>query len=165
MSPLHLHSRLGDLTTDADLFDSFACWDGDPDKPWVEEVENYVRIHVLKDCPHTLAFFDEDEQLIAVSAFRPSQVLIPRLVGQSRPSWHLVVAAVSLEHQGRGCSAQVFDESFDTMRGLDGDRLLVTGYVHQDNLASLKACAKAGLDPFEPKGGGYIVVLGEVPAA
>jgi RimJ/RimL family protein N-acetyltransferase len=145
-------------------FASFSCWDGVAGTPWVEEVENYVRGWVLRDARHVVAVRSEDDELVAVAAFDERSIAVPLVAPVDHPGWHLLVVAIRLDHQGQGLSREVFDAVFEAMRRVDPERVLYTAYVHRENRASMRACARVGLLPFHPKDEHYHTLLGEVPA-
>jgi RimJ/RimL family protein N-acetyltransferase len=157
-----LHRCFADANQDRDEFAAFSCWDGDPGAVWAEEAENYVRGWVLGQALHTLAFREEDGALLAVSAFDPRVIAVPLLEPIEQPAWHLQCVAVRLEDQGRGLSEAIFRQTLSAMREMDPDRILVTANVHKRNLASLRACEKAGFSVFRSHGHSYVELLGEV---
>lgn len=144
-------------------FAAFCCWDGDDATPWAEEAENYVRGWALQHAEHVLAFRDNGGSLVAVSAFDRRVIAVPLVAPQDHPGWHLQVVAVDIDHQGRGVFGDVMSATYDAMRSLDPDRVLVTAHVHRDNEHSLKACRRHGLLPFVGLDEHYLVLLGEVP--
>ena len=147
---------------DQDLLARFCCWNGDPEYWWALEVENHVRGFVLSNSENVVLFEDGGE-LLAVSAFGRTTIGIPLLEPRSQPCWHLDLIAVALSRQSQGLSKDVYAGTFDSMRNLDPQRFLITGLIHEDHSASLKAAQKVGLEPFIPVGDGYWRVLGEVP--
>lgn len=149
---------------DEDEFAGFSCWDGAAGTPWVEEVENYVRGWVLRDARYVVALSNEDGELVAVAAFDERSIGVPLVAPVDHPGWHLLVVAVRLDQQNRGLSKEVFDCVFEAMRSVDPERVLYTAYVHRENRASMRACARVGLLPFHPKDEHYNTLLGEVPA-
>lgn len=149
---------------DADL-DGFRCWNGDPDVPWVQEVENYVRRHVLHDVPYVLAGRSGRDNLEAVAGFDRRVIAVPLADPVDQPGWHLQVIAIELASQGKGLFDETMRATFDIMRAVDPGRVLVTAHVHRENEASLKACARWELDVFQPLDEHYWVLLGEVTEA
>jgi ribosomal protein S18 acetylase RimI-like enzyme len=127
---------------------------------WLEEVENYVRARVLRDRDqHVLAFREEDE-LVAVSAFRKSELELP-IQPAVHPAWHLEVLAVADGRQRAGVGLQVLDHTLSAMREIDSERVFVVAVAHRDNDASIALCAKRGITRFVPHGA-YWVLVGEL---
>ena len=147
---------------DVDDFAAFQCWSGQAGTPWIEEVENYVRVSVLSAALWTVAFRDEAGKLSAVSAFDPVPIEVPLCNPVENPGWKLQVVAVALDHQTQGRCREVYRETFAAMREADPQRLLVTANVHRQHAVSLKAAASAGLTLLMP-GDEFHLVLGEVP--
>jgi hypothetical protein len=150
---------------DADDFANFQCWNGDRATPWIEEVENYVRVSVLRAAVWSVAFRDEKGKLAAVAAFDPVPIEVPLCNPVVNPGWKLQVVAIRLEYQAQGHSQMVFRETFEAMREANPDRILVTASIHRKHTASLKACERVGIAPFLPKDEHYWIALGEVPAS
>lgn len=145
-------------------FAEFACWDGRSGRPWIEETENYVRGWVLREATHVLAFRDRAGALLAVAAFDEHAVAVPLVEPVEQPAWLLRVIAIDLEHQRTGLSAQVFAGTFEAMREVDHDRVLVIARAHRRNRASLAACKSVEMLPFRAIDEHYLELLGEVPA-
>ncbi len=160
---MSLHWSFASREHDESDFARFQCWDGDERLPWVEEAENYVRASVLRHSQYVLAFRDQNDDLLAVSAFDPRVVLVPIVNPIEHPAWHLQVMAIRLDQQRRGLSAGVFKGTFAAMRSVDPHRVLYTANVHKDNRPSLKAGVAVGLWPFQKKDDHYLELLGEVP--
>lgn len=146
---------------DDDEFSTFECWDGVAPLPWVAEVHNYVRGWVLRQEPFVLAF-REDQELVAVSAFRPSSIDLPLAEPISRDAWHLAVVGVRLQHQGQGLCQSVIEETFSRMREQDPARSLVTAFIHEDNGPSLRACARAGLIELHRRMTPFVLTVAEI---
>ncbi len=157
-----LHASFADADA-TDEFNRFRCWDGDPDTPWIEEAENYVRVSVLGDAEFVLAIRDDQEHLVAVAAFDYRIIEVPIVRPQQHAGWHLQVVALDLELQGMRLSGEVFQLVFDAMTQVDADRVLVTAHVHIKHAASLAACQRVGLTVLKPLDEHYDVLLGEVP--
>jgi GNAT superfamily N-acetyltransferase len=148
---------------DALEFASFECWDGDASAPWIHEVQNYIRGHLLWRFENiTLAFRDEG-RLVAVASFYPSTIGLPLVKPIEQPSWHLDVLAVQRERQRAGLAGAIFEQTFAVMRDEDPERVLVIGFVQRDNIPSFTACERAGLMRLIPRDGDYWIVLGEIP--
>jgi RimJ/RimL family protein N-acetyltransferase len=143
---------------------SFACWDGNPESPWVEEAENYIRGWALSNAQHVLTFRDEQGLLVAVTAFDERIISVPRVAPIEHNGWHFQVAAVSLEHQGRGLSNQILTATLAAMHELDEQRVLVTAHAHREHHLSLKACERVGLSKYLPLDDHYWILLGEIPS-
>jgi Acetyltransferase (GNAT) family len=142
-------------------FARFQCWNQEGE-PWVEEVENYIRVLILTHTPYVIAFRDEEE-LVAVSGFFPRQVAVPLVEPEDHDAWHLEVVAVRVDRQRTGVSAAVLESTFQAMRQIDSSRALFTVKVHEKNAASLALCTKLDLTPFPRDAGPYLELLGEVP--
>jgi RimJ/RimL family protein N-acetyltransferase len=112
-----------------------------------------------------LAFRDDEQRLVAVSAFDPRRIDIPLNAPVEHHGWHLQVVALDREQQGHGLAQVVFAETFAAMREVDPARILVTGNIHKDNSPSFAAAGRAGLTRLVPLDEHYWVVLGEVPKA
>jgi hypothetical protein len=149
---------------DLDDYAAFQCWDGDRAKPWIAEVQDYVRVSALRHALYNVAFWDEEGELVAASAFDPQPVRIPLCSPAERPGWKLQALAICLEHQGQGHSRKVFAGTFAAMRELDARRTLVTASVHRDHRTSQEACERVGLTLLLP-GPEFHTLLGEVPVA
>ena len=149
---------------DVDDLAAFACWDGDPAKPWEEEVENHIRGWVLRQHEHVLTFRHAGE-LVAVSAFDPRFVGLPLVRPIDQPAWHLQVVAVRTESQGAGLVSEVLAGTFAAMQSVDTSRVLITATAHRENAKSLRVCAKVGLTWFRDIDEHYVELLGEVPDA
>ena len=149
---------------DAEEFASFSCCPDDG-PAWVREAENYVRVYALGHANWVLAFRDEADELVAVSAFDPRVIEIPLVAPVEHDGWHLQVVAIALPYQGQGLSAFVYSETFAAMREVSQQRELVTANVHSLHTASRRAAARAGLDTLVPIDDDYIRLLGVVPAA
>jgi hypothetical protein len=131
---------------DVDEFAAFRCWDGDKNKPWIEQVENYVRVRVLKAALHTLAFRDGRGELVAVSAFDPTPIEIPVIKPVVHLGWQLQVVAICQRHQRNGRSREVYEQTFAAMRDTNSARTFVTAKIHREHRASLAAANRAGLE-------------------
>lgn len=147
---------------DADDFATFRCCDRDTTTPWIAEVEDYVRVSALRHAIHIVAFRDEARGLVAVSAFDPVTIELPRCSPIETPGWKLQVVAICLQHQAQGRSEEVFQQTYDAMREVNPDRALVTARVHREHQASRAAAERAGLTLLMT-GDDYHTVLGEVP--
>jgi hypothetical protein len=136
----------------------FTCWDGDPEEPWVAEVESYVRALALKSADHTLVFRDDDGELAAVTAFDSRDIRPFEAARYLVPGWHLQVVAVSLSYQRTvvesdiaRCAPEmkaaeyVHRATYGHMLGLDSGRVAVTARVHEDNRRSMRAAARVDL--------------------
>jgi RimJ/RimL family protein N-acetyltransferase len=149
---------------DADEFARFACCpSGGP--PWIREAEDYVRVSVLSHATWVLAFRDDDDALVAVSAFDPRVISIPLNEPVDHLGWHLQVVAVRLDRQRERLSQEVFARTFAAMREIAPERLLVTAHVHREHRASRTAAERAGLELLVPKDDHYWLLLGEVVPA
>jgi hypothetical protein len=144
-------------------FAAFKCWDRDPAKVWAREVENYVRGRLLWRPDNTTLAFREQGHLVAVSSYYPSTIGLPLVEPVEQPSWHLDVLAIQLQRQRARLADEILHQTFDEMRDEDPERILVTGFVHNDNTPSLRACARVGLTRLIPRDDYYWIVLGEVP--
>ena len=149
---------------DQDSLARFCCWNSDPEYWRTLEVENHIRGFVLSNSENVVLFEDEGE-LLAVSAFGRTTIGIPLVDPRHQPCWHVDLVAVTLDRQSQGLSREVFAGTFERMRELDPQCFLITGLIHENNLASLNAAQKVGIMPFTPAGDGYWRVLGEVPPA
>lgn len=152
--------RLASDDADRNLLARFCCWDGDRTTWWIREVQNHTRAWLMDYSEHII-LFTENGALIAVSAFSATTIAIPLVDPIDQPAWFLDLVAVSLHRQGNGLSSEVYQRMFSVMRDRDPERILVTGLVHEQNTASLRAARKVGIDPFIPVGDGYLRVLGE----
>jgi hypothetical protein len=146
---------------DAD-FAGFTCWDGDPENFFAEEAQNFIRGAMLWQFDSFNLAFRENGDLVAVSSFYRRTWPIPP-PGPERPAWHLDVAAVSVERQRSGLSREVFTETFAVMREIDPERILVSAFVHRENLAAYGACAAVGITLWTPRDEDYVILIGEVP--
>ena len=148
---------------DRDDLAQFDCWDGNPEEPWADEAQNYVRAWVLSKSAHTIVFKDADGQIVGVSAFSPRLIGLPLVQPVEHPAWHVDVVAVVRRLQGNGFAQQIFAGTFEAMQQCGPDRILATANVHRNNARSLSACAKAGLHALMPLDDHYWILLGEVP--
>lgn len=144
-------------------FAAFSCWDGDDSTPWIEEAENYVRGFVLREVEYTFAFRDDDDQLVAVSAFDRRSIVVPPADPVEHPAWQLQIVAITLGLQRQQLCREVFEMTFDAMRAADPKRVLVAAHVHNEHRASRRACEAVGLEYWFPKDDTYTILLGEVP--
>jgi RimJ/RimL family protein N-acetyltransferase len=127
------------------------------------EAEDFVRGSVLRRVKYTLAFRDEQDALIAVSAFDERQIRVPVIDPVAHQGWHLQVVAIALPYQRLGISQMVFEETFAAMREIDESRIHVTANVHNEHRSSIKACAHVGLEYWIPKNEHFTILIGEVP--
>jgi len=148
---------------DADFAD-FRCWDGDPENFFAEEAQNFIRGAMLYQPDSYHLAFREDGELVAVSSFYKRSWPIPP-PGPERPAWHLDVLAVACDRQRAGLSREVFEGTFEVMREADPDRVLVSGFVHRQNLIAYDACTAVGMTMWTPRDDEYVIVIGEVPPA
>jgi RimJ/RimL family protein N-acetyltransferase len=148
---------------DEEDFAAFSCWDGSPDDPWAQEVEDYIQWWVLRRARYAIALRNEHDELVAVAAFDERVIAVPLVAPVDHSGWHLLVMAIRLEDQRRGLSSEVFSAVFEAMRAIDPDRVLYTAYAHRDNRASLRAGERVGLLRLRPKDEHYWILLGEVP--
>ncbi len=147
---------------DVDDFAAFQCWNGDRATPWIAVVEDYVRVSVLRAAVHILAFRDGNGELVAVSAFDPTDVEIPLIEPVAHPGWTLQVLAIRLQHQRNGHSREVYRQTFEAMCELNPARSLVTARIHRQHTGSMTAARRAGLDLFLT-GTEFHTMLGELP--
>lgn len=144
-------------------FASFRCWDGDRQKPWVEEVENYVRAGLLRQPGMYVLAFREEGELVGVSAFYRRTIGLPALDPVDHDAWHLEVVAVRLDRQGESLSRVILEQTLAMMREEDPQRVLVVAVCHRENGAALAACERVGLLPFVQQDEHYWVLVGELP--
>jgi len=156
-----LTRSVGSLDDDAD-FGSFRCWDGDNAKPWVEEVENYVRGALLRQPDMHILAFREAGELAAVAAFYRRIIGLPILDPVDQQAWHLEVVAIRLDRQGQGLSSAVLQQTLEAMRVMDSDCILITGLVHCDNDGAFTACSRVGIKKLVQRDEHYWLVLGEL---
>ena len=148
---------------DVDDLAAFSCCTGADDPPWIREAENYIRVAALRHAGFVLAFRDDHGVLAAVSAFDLRDIHIPMSAPAPQPGWHLQVLALATGYQGKGHSADIFMQTFDEMRAIASERVLVTANVHNQHAVSIAAAARVGLTYLLPKDEQYTVLLGEVP--
>jgi RimJ/RimL family protein N-acetyltransferase len=148
---------------DVDDLAAFSCCAGDDDPAWIREAENYIRVAALRHAGFVLAFRDDQGVLAAVSAFDLRDIHIPLNAPAPQPGWHLQVLALGTKYQRKGHSKEIFLQTFDEMRNIASERVLVTAYVHTDHAHSIHACAQVGLTYLQPKDEQYKILLGEVP--
>lgn len=157
---------------------AFRCWSGDEEfDPWVREVEEYVRRFALRTADHVLLFETDAGELVGVSAFSRREI---DLAGRLRVGgWHFDVIALSLRWQRGSVDADIeglpptmkaseylLRATFRRMLDVDPRRVVVVARVHDENRASMKVCARVGLDRTERETDDYWAMLGEVdPAA
>ena len=142
---------------------AFSCCRGTDDPPWIKEAEHYIRVAALRHAGFVLAFRDAQGVLAAVSAFDLRDIHIPMSAPAPQPGWHLQVLALATAYQGKGRSTEVFMQTFEEMKAIAGERVLVTANVHNQHAASIAAAARAGLTYLVPKDEHYTVLLGEIP--
>jgi hypothetical protein len=141
---------------DAHALFGFSCWAGGDDEPWAQDADDYVRLFALKEANRTLIFRDSDGEVVGVSAFdrrdiRPSGRVV--VLG-----WHLQVVALTVPWRGKfvACelprcdgvmkaSEYVLRRTYQRMLAIDPRRSLVTARVHEDNMASVRACERVDL--------------------
>jgi RimJ/RimL family protein N-acetyltransferase len=150
---------------DRDEYASFTCWDGADGTPWLEEVQTFIRHWVLTRVPYVVSFRAGNGDLVGVGAFEERNIYVPLVEPVQHEGWHLQVVGIRLEDQGKGLSRSVFRGIFEAMRQLDDGRVIYTAHVHKDNVPSIAACARVGLDLLRPKDTHYWILLGEVPIA
>ncbi len=150
------------LADDAE-FAKFSCCPPDG-AGWLREVENYVRVSALKRAEHVLVLRDDGSELLAVSAFDSRTIdFVPINHPIEVGGWHLYAVAVRLTDQRKGICAELFARTFEAMRTLNRTRSLVTADVHRHNDASIRACAKAGLESLpRNENDDYVTLLGPV---
>lgn len=144
-------------------FAAFCCWDGSDGKPWLEEVENYIRGALLRQPDMYMLAFREEGQLVAVSAFYKRTIGLPALDPIDHDAWHLEVMAVRLDRQGQGLSREVLDQTLAVMLEADPERVLIVGVAHRDNTPAFAAGAQIGLIKFVQQDEHYWVLVGELP--
>jgi RimJ/RimL family protein N-acetyltransferase len=159
---LRLHRSFATRVLDTSEFAHFSCCPN-PGEPWVREAEDYVRGFVLGHATWVLAFRDEQNELVAVSAFDPRIIEVPLAQPVAHEGWHLQVVAIALQHQAQGLSRMVFEQTFEAMRDIAGHRVLVTANVHRAHTASRRAAARVGLLTLLPLDDDYLILLGQVP--
>lgn len=147
---------------DVDDLASFSCCGEDP-SPWELEAENYIRAFALRHAAFVLAFRDKSGRLAAVSAFDPREIHVPLNAPTPEPGWHIQVLALSKGLHNAGHSREIFTQTFDAMRTIAPERVLVTAHAHKEHAISLTACGRVGLTPLVPLDAHYWVLLGEVP--
>lgn len=127
----------------------------------------------LRTSYRTLLYETDTGDLAGVSAFDRQEVI---LAGRRRvPAWRLEVIALSLPWQGKtvdadldGCpptmkaSEYVLRSTFRRMLELDPRRVIVVARVHDENVASIVACARVGLERTARESSEYWAMLGEV---
>jgi hypothetical protein len=157
----------------------FRCWDGDPDEPWIGDVEEYVRVLALKSAFRTLVFRDDGGEVAAVTAFDRREVRPFEAARYLVPGWHLQVVAVSLRYQGSlvendilGCppamkmAEYAHRSTYRYMLEIDPARQFITARVHDENRRSIKAAARVDLERTVREDVDYWRMLGPVnPAA
>jgi hypothetical protein len=194
--------RKGDKARDSHRLLEFRCWpdlvgveyEGDEDEQefddsighgadeqtpfWMLEIQEYIRVIMLKTAHHVLVFESDSGELAGVSAFDPQDIVLGR---RRVPGWRLEVIALALPWQRTlvdadidGClptmraSEYLLRSTFRRMLEIDDRRVLVVGRIHDENRPSMVACARVGLDRHdrEDPTSEYWPVLGEVdPAA
>jgi hypothetical protein len=156
---------------------AFRCFPGGEEELWVAEIEEYVRVFALRTADHVLVFESQEGALAGVSAFDRQDISVS---GRLRVAgWRLEVIALAVRWHGQvvdadidGCaetmkaSEYVLRATFRRMLELDPRRVIVIGRVHDDNPASMSACARVGLLRTRRESNEYWELLGEVdPAA
>jgi hypothetical protein len=145
-------------------FARFRCWDGDSDNFFAEEAEIWIRNTGLLYEPGTFNLaFRADGVLVAVASFYRRSWPIPPPA--DRPAWHLDVMAIHRDRQRAGLSAEVFAGTFEVMREVEPDRVLISGFIHRLNFAAYAACSAVGITLWTPRDEDYVIVIGEVPPA
>ena len=147
---------------DDGYFAAFRCWDGSDGKPWLEEVENYIRGALLRQPDIYVLAFREEGQLVAVSAFYKRTIGLPALDPIDHDAWHLEVVAVGFDRQQEGLSREVLEQTLAVMWEADPERVLIVGVAHRDNRAAFAACSQIGLLKFVQRDEHYWVLVGEL---
>lgn len=145
---------------------------------WMLEVEEYIRVIMLKTAHHVLVFESDAGEIAGVSAFDRQDISMGR---RRVPGWRLEVIALAVPWQRTTVEADIdglpptmraseylLRSTFRQMLEIDDRRVLVVGRIHDKNRASMAACARVGLDRHqrEDPTSEYWPVLGEVdPAA
>ena len=140
----------------------FSCSTESPSEPWAQEAENFIRGWVVNHSEKVLLFRTMDAQIAAVTAFSSRQVEVPILEPQTHAGWHLDVVGVATELQGAGIGRLVIGSTFDEMRSVKPERVLVTATVHKENAAAMRCAASVGLTPLIAKDAHYWVLLAEL---
>ena len=168
-----LKVRDADKRRDGHALLGFRCWTGDENEPWIREVEEYVRCLALATAYRVLLFETELGDVAGVSAF-DRQDISP--AGRRRVAgWRLQVVALGLPWQGKLVEADIegsaptmkaseylLRATFRRMLEIDSRRVIVVARVHDDNRASMIACARVGLDRTSRESDEYWAMIGEV---
>jgi RimJ/RimL family protein N-acetyltransferase len=172
-----LHVRDADKRADGHTLLQFRCSTGDEEQFWLREVEEFVRRYALPIAHHVLLFESESGELAGVTAFSREDISPS---GRHRVAgWRLEVVALTPSWWGKsidadidGCaptmkaSEYLLRATFRRMLELDRRRVLAVARVHDDNRASMAACARVGLLRTERESDDYWTMLAEVdPAA
>jgi hypothetical protein len=168
-----LYVRDADKRTDGHTLLSFRCSTGDEEELWLREVEEYVRRYALPTAHRVLLFESESHELAGITAFNREDISPS---GRRRVAgWRLEVVALRRAWWGKaidadieGCattmkaSEYLLRATFRRMLELDPRRVLVVARVHDENRASIAACARVGLVRTERESGDYWAMLAEV---
>lgn len=151
------------LADDRELTTFSCCTQGDAD--YHVEVETYVQALVLRRAQHVIGLRSAEGELVGVGAFDPVIASnLPLVLPEQTRAWHLKVIAVASDHQRQGVSRELIDHAFATMRTLDRTRSLIFARVHEENSASLRACANAGIECYQgPDSDCHFDLIGSVP--
>jgi hypothetical protein len=114
---------------DRDELASFVCWDRNPNEPWVEEAQNFVRAWVLSKTQHCLISRDEAPNSVLTPGFESRAIMSPRA-----DSNHLAV--MKRRRRGRRTAAPEPREGLKTVPGTP----LRCGFHN--------SCSMAGQKPF-----------------
>jgi GNAT superfamily N-acetyltransferase len=149
---------------DQEVLQFCCCEDDAPD--YIASVQRYVSILALRRDEHVVGLRDQDDDLIGIASFDRTVIgILPMQQPTDVRGWYLKAAAVDLDRQGDGISKALFDSTFEIMRHLDPSRSLIAAAVHRNNLPSIGACAKVGLDVYlpAPAGEDFHQLIGTVP--
>jgi GNAT superfamily N-acetyltransferase len=152
---------------DDELLAQFSCWDGTPQDPWAEEVENHIRStlrrRILHDAHYTLLAWYDAGQLVGLSAYLPDVVGIPANRPVDEPCLHLDLVAVRRDLQRKGYGLAILDCTLEHMAAADPTRLFVTARVHVRNHAGYGLCKARDIDLYRPEDDpDYCLLLKEV---
>jgi hypothetical protein len=156
-------------------FLTFNCWNGDPEtEEYAAQAEDYIRRIALGSAEKTVAFRHGGE-LVAVTAFDRLAIRPHQAARYTEPGWKLQVLGISTPYQGTlvsselpGCPGELriseyaLRTTYAHMLKLDPARKFVRAIVHDDNIRSLRACARVGLQRTERRDLTYWRMLGGV---
>lgn len=175
MSASTLDVAYANKRRDSHAFLTFCCWNGDPvTEDYAAEAQDYIRRCTLGSAYKTLAFRDGNE-LVAVTAFDRFAVRPQKAARYTERGWKLLVLGVSTPYQGTrvisdlaGCPSEMSIAEFALrttyahMLKIDPTRKFVSACVHDENVRSVRACLRVGLERSERRDLTYWQMLGGV---